>query len=368
MCFLFLVPLIGGARNLSISILSGNDLSNFDLRIERGTYSLTANGTFYTLKKGEHLKFSDGLKLTINDSIQLVLNQFSMKGNDYVNHFSIQDGHHKYKYDDDLRGRVNKGRISLINDVDLDHYVAGVVEGEAGYNLPLEYYKLQAILCRTYALKNISRHVKDGYNLCDKVHCQVYHKKCTKNDIIQATASTSGLVVVDNDLNLINTTFHSNCGGQTCNSEDVWISKLDYLRSVPDSFCLNAPHARWRKEFQQEDFESILQKHGQLDSLEIESVYQFCQDTLRHVRNKLIFTKLTKMRSDFGLRSTYFSIEKSDEGVVFQGKGFGHGVGLCQEGGIQMAKLDYSYVDILKYYYTDIHIVNQKALLFFKEE
>jgi len=74
------------------------------------------------------------------------------------------------------------------------------------------------------------------------------------------------------------------------------------------------------------------------------------------------------MRSDFGLNSTYFSIEKEGNNIVFYGKGFGHGVGLCQEGGITMTRLGYSYVDVLKYYYSSIHIVNQQALLFFKED
>lgn len=363
-----LLPFLGISKNLSISILSDLNLNDFEVYIERGTYSFTANGAVYTLKKGSHLHLKRGMRLSINDSSEFIINQFSMKGNDYVNHFSIQAENHKYKYDDDLRCHGKGSSMKLINDVDLDHYVAGVVEGEAGYNLPLEYYKLQAILCRTYALKNMSRHLKDGFNLCDKVHCQVYHKKCTKNDIIQGTASTSGLVVVDNDLSLINTTFHSNCGGQTCNSEDVWISKLSYLRSIQDTFCLQSPHARWRKEFDQPKFESIIQKYGQLDSLELASVYQFCQDTLRHPQNKLIFTKLTKLRSDFGVNSTYFSIEKEGGKIVLNGKGFGHGVGLCQEGGINMARIGFSYVDILKYYYTGIHIVNQKALLFFKED
>lgn len=326
------------------------------------------NGKNYSLRKGSVVKISAGLFITINDSIQFRADQIVLKGSDYVNHFSITQQGTITKYDDDLTVLQKAGQLSFINDVDIDHYVAGVVEGEAGYNLPLEYYKLQAILCRTYALKNINRHEKDGFNLCDEVHCQVYHKKCTKNDIVEATAATSGLVVVDNDLNLINTTFHSNCGGQTRNSEDVWVSELSYLKSVKDTFCANQPHSDWNKCIKRTDFESIIYKSGQLDSIEMCSVLKFCQDTGRYIHKKLIFSDLTKMRRDFNLRSTFFTIQESDNLVYFYGKGFGHGVGLCQEGGIVMAKQGYSYVDILKYYYTSIHIVNQKALLFFKED
>ena len=370
--FLFFILIsgfhIGNATSLSVSILSKQNISSADIIVERGLYTLTVKGKKYSLKKGDVIHVSQGLFINIGDSIKFKTNKFFLKGNDYVNHFIIRFKGVAHKYDDDLRIINGLKKIKFINVVDLDHYVAGVVEGEAGYNLPLEYYKLQAILCRTYGLKNINRHVDEGFNLCDEVHCQVYHNKCTKNDIVKATSATSGLVVVDDDLNLINTTFHSNCGGQTCNSEDVWVTKLRYLRSVKDSFCTNQTHARWQASISVDNFNSIFLKNGHLDSLELESVYNFCQDTARYPFKNLIFSKLTKIRGDFGLNSTYFSIEKEDDNIIFYGRGFGHGVGLCQEGGITMTKLGYSYVDVLKYYYTSIYIVNQQALLFFKED
>jgi len=259
--FVFIVLIvgfqIGNCKTLSVSILGGSNIQSADIVVERGLYTLTIKGKNYTFKKGDKLSISSGLLVNIGDSVKLRVEQLLLKGHDYVNHFTIRYKTHIHKYDDDLQVINTLPFITFINDVDLDHYVAGVVEGEAGYNLSLEYYKLQAILCRTYALNNFSRHLSEGYNLCDKVHCQVYHKKCTKNDIIQATSATSGLVVVDDDLELINTTFHSNCGGQTCNSEDVWVSEMDYLKSVKDSFCTKQPHARWKKTFSVEYFESV---------------------------------------------------------------------------------------------------------------
>lgn len=368
--FLILLTFSLGVRgsNLSIRILNHDNLSPSTITIERGLYTLYHQGKNYTLRKGAEIKIFPGLNVVIDDSIKVKSDQIALRGSDYVNHFSILRNGKKTKYDDDLTVLSKNSGVHFINSVDIDHYVAGVVEGEAGYNLPLEYYKLQAILCRTYALKNIDRHQKEGFNLCDEVHCQVYHKKCTQNEIVEATAASSGLVVVDNDLNLINTTFHSNCGGQTRNSEDVWISELSYLKSVKDSFCHQQPHSDWETCVTRSNFDSIIYKNGQLDSMEMCSVLNFCQDTGRYINKKLIFSDLTKLRRDFKLRSTFFTIQENGDSVYFYGKGFGHGVGLCQEGGIVMAKQGYSYVDILKYYYTSIHIVNQKALLFFKEE
>ena len=356
------------SKNISVSILGGEDLNDFSIVIKRGSYSLQLENKIHKLTVGNRIFVQQGKYANIGDSVRFKITSFKMMGNDYVNHFEIYLGTHSVKYDDHLHVEMYNNQIRLINEVDLDRYVAGVVEGEAGYNLPLEYYKLQAILCRTYALKNLDRHSNEGFDLCDKVHCQVYQKKCNKNDIIKATASTSGLVVVDHDLELINTTFHSNCGGQTCNSEDVWITPVSYLRSVKDSFCNFSPHFSWEKKIHQNDFITVLSQNEPIDSLGFKSLVSLCQDTARFPNKKLHSIHLTKVRSALDLKSTYFSVEKQGSNLTLYGKGFGHGVGLCQEGGIEMAKRSYSYVDILKYYYTKVFIVNQRALLFFKEE
>lgn len=355
-------------KKLAIEILGKTNTQQLSISISRGLYDVHIDHQVVNLKKGDVITIN-GYQLTLSDTVaQFKFSTVRLEGKDYVNHFKINILQKTHQYDDDIVITWKNNALKIINHVDLDHYVAGVVEGEAGYNLPLEYYKLQAILCRTYALNNINRHEDEGFNLCDEVHCQVYHKKCTKNEIVKATAATSGLVVVDNDLHLINTTFHSNCGGETCNSEDVWVSKVDYLRAVKDTFCIHQPHAYWRKEITKDDFKSVLSKNNQLDSSDLASALFLCQDTTRFPHKKLFSTKLTDLRRALKLRSTYFSVENDSNNLILHGRGFGHGVGLCQEGGIEMARRGYSYVDILKFYYQSVYIVNQRALLFFKEE
>ena len=77
---------------------------------------------------------------------------------------------------------------------------------------------------------------------------------------------------------------------------------------------------------------------------------------------------LTLEPKDLKLRSTYFSVRSEDDKVILRGRGFGHGVGLCQEGAMRMAKADLSYTDILHHYYTDVHLVDLSMLEFFREE
>ena len=77
---------------------------------------------------------------------------------------------------------------------------------------------------------------------------------------------------------------------------------------------------------------------------------------------------LTEIRTDFNLRSTFFSISQKEANIVVRGRGFGHGVGLCQEGAMKMADLGYSYLEILKFYYSGIHLIHLDDLDFFKME
>lgn len=278
-------------------------------------------------------------------------------------------------YDDHLTVQLSpdKKQFLLINKVDLEKYISGVVESESGTRTSLEYYKLQSILCRTYLLANINRHVPEGFEVCDDVHCQAYLSKNKEEDITKAVADTKGLVVVDNDLNLITAAFHSNCGGQTVNSQDVWSIATSYLKSVKDTFCLKQPHARWQRSIPLEDWKAYLQlkhKYPVDDSVKMNTATSFTQNYGRSVyfTDKDLKIPLKVIRSDFQLKSTYFSVEQQGDNIVFNGRGYGHGVGLCQEGAMRMAALKYSYKSILGFYYKDVHLVDLSALNYFKQE
>lgn len=277
-------------------------------------------------------------------------------------------------YEDDLEVMLtaDKKQFLLINKVDLEKYISGVVESESGTKTNIEYYKLQAILCRTYLLANINRHVLEGFQVCDDVHCQAYLSKNKTEDITKAVYDTKGLVVVDNDLNLITAAFHSNCGGQTVNSQDVWSISTSYLKSIKDTFCIRQPHANWQRSISMEDWKAYLQLKSSAanDSLKAYGPGSFYQNNGRSIFyiDKDLKIPLKTIRSDFRLKSTYFSIEQNGDNVIFKGRGYGHGVGLCQEGAMRMADLKFPYTAILNYYYKDVHLVDLSALTYFKQE
>ncbi|MBU0764368.1 MAG: SpoIID/LytB domain-containing protein [Bacteroidetes bacterium] len=275
-------------------------------------------------------------------------------------------------YNEGLVLRVLYGRILIINRVGLEYYIAGVVETEGGPKAGSEYYKSQAIICRTYMLENRNRHEFEGYNLCDGVHCQAYKSCCMHNfDILESTLDTKGLVIVDTSLNLITAAFHSNSGGQTANSEDVWILSKPYLCSIRDDYWQEGRNAYWTRTVEPDQWISYLKGYGiRVDEAASDaSTFAFEQNTrLKYYTYNGAKIPLKDIRYDWKFKSAFFSIVPDGNQLIIKGRGYGHGVGLSQEGAMKMSDLGFSYKEIINYYYVNTFIVPMDTLMLFDED
>jgi stage II sporulation protein D len=241
----------------------------------------------------------------------------------------------------------------------------GVVETEAGNRCDLEYYKVQAILSRTFAYKNMDRHESEGFHLCDAVHCQAYKGRNIWNEDVEiGTEVTEGLVLVDQDSVLIHAAYHANSGGETRGAEDVWLTGKHYLRPVLDPFSLNQPGARWKKSIPAEEWIRYLRDKGVFvgelqDTSVLEMPLEHRQDYYHFGPDSL---PLSVIRDDYQLKSDFFGVYLSGDQIVLDGRGYGHGVGLSQEGAMEMARKGYRYTAILHYYYDQIQIIPWQLL------
>lgn len=257
------------------------------------------------------------------------------------------------------------GNIELINIIDLEQYIMGVVMSEAGPSVPDGFYKVQAIICRTYAIKNLDKHISEGYNLCDDVHCQVYKGMHHWDENIEiAVEVTEGLIITDTDSVPVVAAFHSNSGGETQGSEKVWLTPLPYLKSVLDPFSIGQPNERWEVVISAEEWLDYLKKNGftigkKPDYLHFEFARQH-RSRYYQVGEKKI--ECRKIREDWNLKSSFFSVVFQNGSFHLKGKGYGHGVGLSQEGAINMSRKGYHYTEILNFYYHNIHIINYRLL------
>ncbi len=368
------------AGNVRIRLLS-------DMTVSQAMLSLSANA-FTLYGDGNAVAFNDTLAVfqlqQVNDSIlvktpgdtlgtfkQLLLQPRDEAGNFKLKPITPLSGTRRYF--GSLELIISGGKMCFINEVDLEYYVAGVVESESGGYRAKEFYKVQAILCRTYGLNHLGRHVQEGYELCDGTHCQVYRRVPADQQILDAVKETSGLVLVDGQLNLITAAFHSNCGGQTVNSEDVWASSVPYLRSVQDTFCCKMQQAKWQRKIPSEDWFGYLQAKHKFpvnDTNAVNKATHFKQNGRQvYYCDRSYYVPLRTLRTDWQLKSTYFNVEQlGSDTLLITGRGWGHGVGLCQEGAIQMAKRGYTYEQILAFYYRGVSLVPMSRLAFFREE
>ncbi len=376
---LFFVIIENGlSQNIKVGILTNHNIKSFIFSANTGRYQITGDSIqTIAIKKNSVINFLlTDTSITIKDLNNFIGNfkYIEIKGLAKENIFEIQSLTPKLKaktYNDGLILFPDNGFIRIINKVDLEHYIAGVVESEAGSRSSLEYYKTQAIITRTYALKNFHRHEDEGYNLCSEVHCQAYHNRAHRSDkIIKAVKFTRGLIIVDTTLNLITATFHSNSGGQTCSSEMVWLTQKSYLKTVVDTFSLSKSNSTWKKTIPLWKWKTYLKQNGFSIPTTIKSKdYAFNQP------NRRVFYKfngdsmlLKSIRADFKLRSTFFSTKLAGSSIILSGKGYGHGVGLSQQGAMEMAETGYNYRKIIKFYYKNVFIVSLRALEFFKDE
>lgn len=263
--------------------------------------------------------------------------------------------------------------LKIVNDVEMENYLAGVIESEGGGGKHLEYYKVQAVLSRTYALDHLMKHYKDSFQLCDAVHCQAYLNMMRFTPTIkQAVSETKGIIMIAPDFKLAKGFFFANCGGQTSESDFVWNESVPYCKSVRDTFCIHSRQATWEKKIPKQQWKEYLVNHFGFpvsDSIVGPALYYFEQPwRTAFFLSPRLGIPLRDLREKFNLKSTWFSCSLVGDELVLRGRGFGHGVGLCQEGAMQMAKYGFTYEQILKFYFTGIEFFNYSDWHFLRQK
>jgi stage II sporulation protein D len=268
-------------------------------------------------------------------------------------------------FDDDLVVIAGERFLTMVNRVDLDKYLAGVVQSESGVNTHKEFYKAQAILCRTFAMKQHQRHATEGFGLCDGTHCQAYKGRSNMNpEIMEAVLETTGVVAADFNYKLIEAAYHANSGGQTQRASDVWITDAGYLQAVVDPYSLHQSHAKWQDTISFADWKDYLRNNGMksVDRIPEEIIY------VEQMRRKKYFIldndsiRMTKIREDWGFRSAFFDMFPEGDSILVWGKGYGHGIGMSQEGAMKMAEDGFTYQDILQFYFNEIRLMDYRDL------
>lgn len=328
------------------------------------------------INKDDKIQKGNILEKEKNDSVNNATNVNIQKSNKLSNNVEKNSTNKsnltetkKDNYTETKKENIKKNEITVtvyrnngkIINLELEEYVLGVVGAEMPASFNIEALKAQAILARTYALKSI----KNGKKLTDTVSTQAYKdnselQKLWKNDytkyyekIKKAVNETKGKVILYNN-EYIDAVYHSTSNGKTENSKNVWKNSLPYLVSVDSSWDKNVKSYKKETIFEINEFCNILK-------LDVEEpiTYEIIHNETGRVRQITINNKTfsgTEFRNLLKLRSADFEIEINDEKVKVTTYGYGHGVGMSQYGANEMAKQGYSYIQILKHYYTGVVI------------
>lgn len=360
---MLLLAVTAHADKVRVRLYSTNSISQINISFDLGSYNLYTDGDnlledFVGEGRSVNIR-AEGKKLhvSVNETDYGTFSTLRLEATDTACILCLNPVGNSIKqrtYEGDLEVSVLKnGKMLLINNIEFETYIAGVVQSEI-YGKQTDIFRIQSIISRTWALRNIQKHKADGYNFCDNVHCQAYLNRCVRPDIMLGAIQSSGETLVDTLGNLIETPFHSNSGGETANSEDVWRNALPYLRSVSDTFSYSMKQSDWTKTISADRWVNYFANTHHIntaDSLLLDTLLHFTQE---HRQARLLNIPLTRIRVDFQLKSTFFSVtfDSTSNNVILHGHGYGHGVGLSQEGAIRMVNLGISYDSVLRHYYT----------------
>lgn len=343
------------------------------------------NGQEYHSKKLDIIKQKNGkVKVALaGKSLTDLAYKFEIS---LTSNFSLT-GNSKQSFSGDIHIREHKGKIAVMNLMNLESYTRYVVMNEIGAGAPTEALKSQAVIARSYAIYESMRNNSYPWDLRADTYSQVFNtKKKVPQNIIDATNATAyKLITYKGEVAF--TPFNGYGGGYTANVEDVWGGKgYPYLVEKADIDYLNKKNMRdyrivedwirtdpskvykfyeklpnWIKEsyhWQRSiPLAKVAQKgnYGTLYSLKVVSrdrSGRISKISLNSSQGEKIITSQDKIRSLLGgIPSTLAIIKISGKNIIIEGKGNGHGVGFCQSGAYLKAYSGWKFDKIIKHYY-----------------
>ncbi|MEK6407863.1 MAG: SpoIID/LytB domain-containing protein [Acidobacteriota bacterium] len=270
---------------------------------------------------------------------------------------------------------LSENRVAVLS---LEDYVLGVLSVEASVEDEVEALKAQAIVSRTYALKNLGRHANEGFDLCSNTHCQQYVSDDSRvsEKMRRAVAGTEGEVLRDASGQPADAYFHAACGGYTANFASLWGAPgPSYLRGVRDDSCATMPNYEWTDEIPAAQLAKALASDPltaagrKIDDIVVTKrdatgraeIILIEGERRRQVRGwdfKLIVGRALGWNK---LKSSRFSVSRRGSMFIFRGSGFGHGLGLCQNGAHVMARRGGTFEQILDKYFPGARISGEQS-------
>lgn len=293
-----------------------------------------------------------------------------------------------FKYAGGLKFIVEGDRITAVNCIGMEDYLMSVISSEMKSSASIELLKAHAVISRSWLKARLKDHKAghEHFDVCADDHCQRYQglTMAVGDDVCRTIDRTWGQVL-EYGGDICDTRYSKCCGGRTELFSTCWEDvDLPYLQSVEDPFCdcenssilsqvLNdydlhtADFHDWTVQYTTDELSELVRTRTGIDFgtiVALEAVERGPSGRIKYLRitgtlrEEVIGKELAirKALSSSHLKSSAFEIEKSPDGFVLRGRGWGHGVGLCQIGAAAMAAQGYDYRQILSHYYVGAEI------------
>ena len=250
--------------------------------------------------------------------------------------------------------------LEVINYIELEDYIKGILYHEVSHYWPIEALKAQAVVCRTYALNQMQENKSRDYDVTADIYSQVYGGRTSERHRTNKAVEATRGEVLTFEGDIFPAYYHATCAGHTEDASLLWNNDIPPLKGVACNYCKNSPHFKWHTVLSTQEVGDALVK----SEYKIKAIKDILIDgkdrSGRIINLKLISDEenikipAKDFRNIIGpniLKSTNFKVKVIENDVVFEGFGWGHGVGLCQWGAYFMAKEGGTYQQILEYYY-----------------
>jgi len=236
----------------------------------------------------------------------------------------------KYRYRGNIEIDIDKEhrKLNVINTIGIEEYLYGVLKKEISPLWPKEALKAQAVAARTFAIFNMNKYIDKGYNICASTNSQAYGGMNHEDPLTNKAVDETQGVIITYKGKPINAVYHSDSGGYTEDSENVWGSFLPYLRSVESKFeeKVSPPHHTWSHSINEKDLTEKLQKQGfkinsviSIEPIKISKTGRISELVFTADNSTVINMKTNDFRSLIGadlIRSTLFHIEVTGERTI----------------------------------------------------